>query len=45
MSTPTSTSFCVLPWMHVFADEGGAMYPCCRSVGTKKPNVDAQGRT
>lgn len=30
--------------MHVFADEGGVMWPCCRSVTTKKPNVDAEGR-
>ena len=43
MSAPTS-SFCVLPWMHVFADERGVMYPCCRSVGTRKPNVDADGK-
>ena len=42
--TVPSSSFCVLPWMHVFADERGVMYPCCRSVGTKKPNVDAGGR-
>ncbi len=37
--TPPSESFCILPWMHVFADEGGVMYPCCRSVGSKLPNV------
>jgi hypothetical protein len=30
--------------MHVFADERGVMYPCCRSVGTRKPNVDADGK-
>ena len=30
--------------MHVFADESGVMYPCCRSVGTRKPNVDERGR-
>lgn len=29
--------------MHLFADETGVMYPCCRSVGTKKPNVDETG--
>ncbi|MFP5378888.1 MAG: twitch domain-containing radical SAM protein [Vicinamibacteria bacterium] len=43
MSAP-SASFCILPWMHLFADEGGLMYPCCRSVGTKKMNVDGDGR-
>lgn len=41
--TPPSASFCVLPWIHLFADEGGLMYPCCRSVSTKKMNVDDQG--
>jgi hypothetical protein len=35
-----SESFCVLPWMHLFADENGVMYPCCRSVSTQMPNVD-----
>jgi sulfatase maturation enzyme AslB (radical SAM superfamily) len=35
-----SASFCVLPWMHLFADENGVMYPCCRSVGSQLPNVD-----
>lgn len=45
MSREPSSSFCVLPWMHLFADEGGVMYPCCRSVSTKKPNVDDGGRT
>jgi len=37
-----SKSFCVLPWMHLFADENGVIYPCCRSVGTKLPNVSEQ---
>lgn len=41
--TMPSSSFCVYPWMHLFADEGGLMYPCCRSVGSKQPNVDEQG--
>lgn len=39
-----SPSFCTLPWLHLFADEGGLMYPCCRSVGTKKPNVNERGQ-
>lgn len=43
MSEP-SGSFCVLPWMHLFADERGVMYPCCRSVGSLLPNVDDDGR-
>ncbi|MGE0040893.1 MAG: twitch domain-containing radical SAM protein [Vicinamibacterales bacterium] len=42
--TAPSPSFCVYPWMHLFADEGGLMYPCCRSVGSKRPNVDDTGR-
>jgi hypothetical protein len=33
-----SESFCVLPWLHVFADENGVMYPCCRSITSKLPN-------
>ncbi|WP_448203906.1 twitch domain-containing radical SAM protein [Azospirillum sp. sgz302134] len=37
--TDPSPSFCVLPWIHVFADETGVMHPCCRSVGSKLPNV------
>jgi len=35
--------FCVLPWMHLFADERGVMHPCCRSVGANLPNVDERG--
>jgi sulfatase maturation enzyme AslB (radical SAM superfamily) len=34
-----SASFCVLPWLHVFADERGVMWPCCRSVGSLQPNL------
>jgi hypothetical protein len=34
-----SPSFCVLPWSHIFADEQGVMWPCCRSVGSHLPNV------
>jgi sulfatase maturation enzyme AslB (radical SAM superfamily) len=31
--------------MHLFADENGVIYPCCRSVGSKLPNVnEADGR-
>jgi sulfatase maturation enzyme AslB (radical SAM superfamily) len=41
---PRSDSFCVLPWLHLFADETGLLYPCCRSVGSRKPNVDRTGR-
>ena len=43
MSAPVSPTFCVLPWMHVFADEQGAMYPCCRSVGEAPPNATPAG--
>ncbi len=42
---PPSSSFCVLPWIHLFADEQGAMHPCCRSVGSNSPNVDDEGNT
>ncbi|MDX1412706.1 MAG: twitch domain-containing radical SAM protein [Candidatus Promineifilaceae bacterium] len=34
-----SESFCVLPWMHIFADERGIIFPCCR-INNKFPNVD-----
>lgn len=44
LSEDPSDSFCVLPWMHVFADESGVMYPCCRSVGSQLPNVDEDGQ-
>jgi MoaA/NifB/PqqE/SkfB family radical SAM enzyme len=37
------STFCALPWMHVFADEQGALYPCCRSAVTKLPNVRPDG--
>ena len=37
---PPSSSFCVLPWMHVFADEAGTMWPCCRAIGSGLPNRD-----
>ncbi len=32
--------FCVLPWTHLFADEQGVTWPCCRSVTTEHPNRD-----
>ncbi|WP_231621692.1 twitch domain-containing radical SAM protein [Sphingomonas sp. 37zxx] len=36
----THTSFCVLPWIHLFADEAGVMSPCCRTVSTGETNID-----
>jgi hypothetical protein len=44
MENPVSPTFCILPWMHVFADESGTLYPCCRSVDTQLPNVDESNR-
>jgi organic radical activating enzyme len=35
-----SASFCVLPWIHLFADESGVMSPCCRTVSTGETNTD-----
>jgi hypothetical protein len=35
-----SATFCILPWMHAFADEQGVMWPCCRSVGSGQPNLE-----
>ncbi len=43
-ATFPSGTFCVLPWMHVFADERGVMFPCCRSVDTLLSNADEAGR-
>jgi sulfatase maturation enzyme AslB (radical SAM superfamily) len=40
MTTP-SASFCVLPWIHLFADERGVIHPCCFSHET--PVVDRAG--
>lgn len=34
----------MLPWIHVFADESGVMWPCCRAVGSRRPNCDDAGR-
>jgi sulfatase maturation enzyme AslB (radical SAM superfamily) len=36
-----SGSFCVLPWMHLFADERGAMHPCCRAVAASRSGSGA----
>jgi Radical SAM superfamily len=41
---PPSATFCVQPWIHLFADEKGELYPCCRVVGTRRPNVDESGK-
>ena len=42
--TPSPT-FCILPWIHVFADEAGILWPCCRAVGSRRPNLrDADGQ-
>ncbi|SFR06172.1 twitch domain-containing radical SAM protein [Poseidonocella sedimentorum] len=38
--TEPSCSFCVLPWMHLFADEAGTLWPCCRTIGSGLPNID-----
>lgn len=38
-----SQTFCILPWIHVFADTRGEIYPCCRVVPTGMPNVDKEG--
>jgi hypothetical protein len=40
MAEPSGT-FCVLPWLHLFADERGEIYPCCFSHRT--PVTDANG--
>ena len=40
---PPPETFCVLPWMHLFADERGVLFPCCRVTGTAMPNVDSRG--
>lgn len=44
MENPPSRTFCILPWVHIFADEAGTLYPCCRSVDTQLPNVDESKR-
>lgn len=31
-----SESFCILPWVHLFADNMGIMRPCCRTVGERQ---------
>lgn len=42
-NTPSKT-FCILPWMHIFADTRGVMYPCCRGPNVATPNVDTAGK-
>jgi len=42
--TALPDTFCILPWMHVFADQRGVLYPCCRGLNSDTPNVDANGR-
>lgn len=37
-----SQTFCILPFLHLFVDERGMLYPCCRSVDTLRPNVDGR---
>lgn len=36
-----SKTFCVLPWIHLFGDERGDIYPCCFSH--ESPVVDDRG--
>lgn len=43
-TTDPSASFCVLPWLHLFADEAGTVWPCCRTIGARQPASDADGR-
>jgi hypothetical protein len=37
----TADTFCVLPWIHLFADERGVIHPCCFSHRT--PVLDPAG--
>jgi len=40
-----SASFCILPWVHLFADEQGIMRPCCMTLGDRKSaGRDADGQ-
>lgn len=41
-SPEPSESFCVLPFTHLFVDEGGQLGPCCM-VETRQGNVDETG--
>jgi len=38
-----SDTFCVLPWLHLFANERGVIHPCCFSLDT--PVAAADGST
>lgn len=39
MAAPSAT-FCVLPWIHLFADERGEIFPCCFSHETPVAGSD-----
>jgi len=40
-----SGTFCIIPWVQLFADELGMMRPCCMAIGKRElTNVDAEGR-
>lgn len=49
MSPPAdrpSPTFCVMPWVHVFADELGKMRPCCMAIGARDiNNTDGSGES
>jgi len=38
-----SSTFCILPWTHLFVSVEGRFYPCCRCVDAELPNVDPSG--
>ena len=39
-----SPTFCVMPWVHLFADEQGQMRPCCMTLDDRaRTNRDASG--
>lgn len=40
---PGST-FCILPWTHLFASERGLIFPCCVSAAEDKPLCDENGK-
>lgn len=39
-----STTFCVLPWTHVFANQKGQMMPCCFAMNSNKFIKDDDGQ-
>jgi sulfatase maturation enzyme AslB (radical SAM superfamily) len=39
-----SPTFCILPWTHLFVSVEGHLFPCCRCVDARLPNVDEHGR-